>query len=173
MSNVLCICGSTQKTGGTVRALRKVLDIYPDNVETVFLHDYNFSYYDYENRNRDDDFLPLAQKMTQVETIIFVTPVYWYAMSAIMKTFLDRLTDLITIEKSTGRALAGKKCFVICSGYGVDIPPGFDYPFAATCNYFDMTYKGCLYESVKCAQEQPEYNINEARIFAEKIFGKK
>ena len=36
-------------------------------------------------------------------TIIFVTPVYWYAMSGRMKVFFDRWTDLLKIDKDTGR----------------------------------------------------------------------
>ncbi|MCP4458779.1 MAG: NAD(P)H-dependent oxidoreductase [Cytophagales bacterium] len=37
------------------------------------------------------------------------TPVYWYSMSGIMKVFLDRIYDVLTIEKELGRKLHGKK----------------------------------------------------------------
>ena len=55
--------------------------------------------------------------MVQYEQIIFATPIYWYAMSAQLKTFFDRMTDLLTIHKPLGRQLRkGKKMFLIaCS----------------------------------------------------------
>ncbi len=116
-------------------------------IERIDLLDYNISYYDYAHANAEDDFLSLAEKMTQAEVIIFATPVYWYSMSAQLKTFFDRFTDLITIRKDLGRKLKGKKCFVICCGSSVDMPPGFSEPFRATCDYMDMEYQDAYYIS--------------------------
>ena len=51
--------------------------------------------------------------ISKYDTIIFATPVYWYSMSGILKVFIDRITDLLTIEKELGRKLRGKKMAVV------------------------------------------------------------
>lgn len=84
------------------------------------------------------------KKMIQHNPIVLATPVYWYTMSAHMKTFLDRWSDLLDIRKDLGRRLAHKELFVIAS-YGASIPKGFEDAFSQTCDYLDMSYKGCLF----------------------------
>ena len=44
------------------------------------------NYYDYEYKNQNDDFLPTIKKILAYDLILFITPVYWYSMSGIMKT---------------------------------------------------------------------------------------
>jgi multimeric flavodoxin WrbA len=56
----------------------------------------------------DDGFKPIAEKMAAAEGILFATPVYWYAMSAPLKIFFDRLTDMTENLKALGKQLAGK-----------------------------------------------------------------
>jgi hypothetical protein len=64
-----------------------------------------------------------------------------------MKLFFDRLTDLITIEKPKGKALAGKSVWLIATGSEQALPDGFEVPFARTCEYFSMNYRGSCYLS--------------------------
>jgi len=71
---------------------------------------------------------------------ILATPVYWYTMSAQMKVFIDRLTDLITLRKDLGRMLHGKSLAVIASGSDACLPEGFEFPFRLTCEYLRMKY---------------------------------
>ena len=47
------------------------------------------------------------------DTIIFATPVYWYSMSGTLKTFFDRLSDLLHYKKELGRQMRGKKMAMI------------------------------------------------------------
>lgn len=143
MSNVLVILGSSRSNGDARRTAESVIGTC--QAEWIDLLKRNVSYYDYESRNQDDDFLPIAGRMAQAGVIVFVTPVYWYSMSAVMKTFFDRFTDLITVRKDLGRALAGKKCYLIACGSDKMPPPGFEEPFRATCEYLDMLYQGCFY----------------------------
>jgi hypothetical protein len=79
--------------------------------------------------------------------VIFATPVYWYAMAGPMKTFFDRMTDLIVDPKNreTGRALAGRSVWLLATGTDDGMPPGFHEPFARTAEYFGMLWRGAVY----------------------------
>lgn len=103
------------------------------------------SNFDYDHANHRDDFLSVARIMRDSRSIFFCSPVYWYAMSAQMKTFFDRLSDLITIEKKLGRSLKGKICHVIVSGTDPELPDCFLDPIRRTCAYFGMSYGEVLY----------------------------
>jgi multimeric flavodoxin WrbA len=112
-------------------------------MDVVNLSDYSFSYYDYESKNRDDDFFELAKGLiTNYDTLIFATPVYWYSMSGIMKVFFDRFSDLIRIEKETGRKLRGKKMAVISNSHDSALDFDFYIPFKKSADYLGMTYLG-------------------------------
>jgi multimeric flavodoxin WrbA len=138
----IIIFGSSNSEGKTGKIVTQAIEGHPTPI--IDLSNYNISYYDYLNRNRGDDFLPLIEKIITYEQIIFATPVYWYTMSAIMKTFFDRFSDLLTIRKDLGRALAGKEMLVITS-YAESIPRGFEDAFSQTAEYLDMHYRGCIY----------------------------
>ena len=77
----------------------------------------NISAYDYEHRNRGDDFEPLIERVLAFDQIIFASPVYWYAASPAMKVFLDRISDLLDLPEllEEGRRLRGKRAFLICT----------------------------------------------------------
>ncbi|MEO1257717.1 MAG: NAD(P)H-dependent oxidoreductase [Bacteroidota bacterium] len=140
-NDTVIILGSARSDGNT----RTVVNFLLDNVEfdLIDLNDFEIGYFDYDNKNRDDDFLPLMRKITsRYERIIFATPVYWYSMSAIMKTFFDRISDLLIWEKDLGRTLRGKAMGVVsCSGHD-DLKNGFDMPFKESADYLGMDYMG-------------------------------
>lgn len=103
------------------------------------LSDFQISEFDYEHKNSSDDFLKIINKVVDnYDYIIFATPIYWYSMSGIMKTFFDRLTDLLTIEKETGRKLRGKKVGVLTSSIGDNMENDFWLPFEKTFEYLGM-----------------------------------
>ncbi len=168
MTAPLIIFGSSRNDGGTMQAVSSV--VQNRDAELIDLMEKTIGYYDYSHANRSDDFLPIAKQMAESAHIVFATPVYWYSMSAVLKTFFDRFTDLITIEKPIGRALQDKTCFVISAGFQKHIPEGFESPFKATFDYLNMQYGGCLYyyagEDEKLVQESKE----RAKTFAEQIF---
>lgn len=169
MTNTLVILGSARGDGDTIAAVKNV--VCENKTELINLLDYNISPYDYENKNADDDFIKLAEKMVVTDKIIFATPVYWYAMSAQLKTFFDRFTDLITIRKEVGRKLKGKKCYVISCGSATNLPVGFEEPFSETCNYLDMEYKGCLYCYTGKDKDEKNKMPEKVKSFSKKIFG--
>lgn len=106
------------------------------NIKVYKLTDYNISNYNYSHQNKSDDFIPLIKKLIKNSaTIIFVTPVYWYAMSAIMKTFFDRITDLLNVEKELGKKLRRKNVIFVTSSEGDHLDDDFWIPIKATFNY--------------------------------------
>ncbi len=144
----LIIMGSANSNGNT----RKIVDVIiaKTNADFIDLNAHKISYFDYEHRNKADDFVEIATLIVQYEQIIFATPVYWYAMSAQLKTFFDRMTDLLTIQKLLGRQLRnGKKMFSIaCSSDAVEYE-GFVMPFKNTAEYLGMEYGGHLHSWVE------------------------
>ncbi|MEG0852038.1 flavodoxin family protein [Flavobacterium plurextorum] len=135
------ILGSSRKNGNTTKIIDEISKEY--NIDVVNLSDYNISYYDYESKNIEDDFLPLIKKIIENhDTFIFATPIYWYNMSGIMKVFFDRFSDLIRIEKETGRKLRGKKIGVISNSHDNEIEESFYIPFKKTADYLGMEYLG-------------------------------
>jgi putative NADPH-quinone reductase len=172
--NPIIIIGSSRSDGDTFRAVQAILQERTPPI--VDLRKLNMSYYDYALGNLNDDFIPLAEQMVEHDSIILATPVYWYSMSAIMKTFLDRWNDLLYSRKELGRRLAGKELYLITS-YASDIPKGFEDPFVQTCEYLEMHYKGCLYfyagDDLDRLEENPSLTKNFSNSIWEMISVKK
>lgn len=170
MTNPLIIYGSSRDKGDTWDAIQLVFKDHTD-VPIVNISDLNISAYDYENKNREDDFLPLAERMLKHDTIVLASPVYWYSMSAQMKTFLDRWSDITSIRKDIGKSLRGKRMFVIAS-YAVhpEGKEGFDIAFRETSKYMRMEYGGCYYYYMGVDQERVALNADRAALFAQMIY---
>ncbi len=143
MSKPLIILGSSRSDGETAHAINLAFE--KGAADVIDLNSYSISSYDYGHTNDSDDFMKVIARVQQADTIIFATPVYWYSMSSVLKTFFDRLSDLITIHKQIGRSLAGKKVWLIATGTDEALPDGFEVPFRRTAEYFDMTYQGAAY----------------------------
>ncbi len=157
MSTLIIYGGSTNKKSTTL----EILTYLKSNISAtlITLSNHNISYFDYEHKNKNDDFQHIAQLMLSADTVIFATPVYWYAMSAQLKTFFDRLNDLITIHKDWGRKLKGKQTILIATGYQPQLPEGFNVPFKKTSEYFGMNYLGEIYISSASYSHQDNLKI--------------
>ena len=122
--------------------------------------DYTIGPFDYEFKNSNDDFLPLMEKViSQYDTIVFATPVYWYNMSGTMKIFFDRLSDLLHYKKDLGRQLRGKKMAMISNSGENDLKNGYTMPFQESANYLGMHYLGDMhswFSNNEIAQEAKE-----------------
>jgi multimeric flavodoxin WrbA len=140
----LVILGSARGDSNTLAAVRKLSPV--TDYELIDLRQRRIAFYDYAHPNDDsDDFLGIVRKMLDSETIIFATPVYWYAMSGVMKVFFDRFSELLSTHKPLGKALKGRQTYLIATGSDLDLPPGFEIPFKLTSEYFEMTYVRALY----------------------------
>jgi len=135
------ILGSSRSGGNTSKVISTISE--KNNIDVIDLNKYTFSYYDYESKNLEDDFLPLIKSIIKkYDTLIFATPVYWYNMSGIMKVFFDRFSDLIRVEKEEGRKLRGKNMFVISNSHSDEIDDSFYIPFQKSADYLGMNYTG-------------------------------
>jgi len=116
--------------------------------ELVDLLDFEIAPFDYNAKYPStDQFQELAERMTKTKNIVFATPVYWYSMSGILKNFMDRFTDLITVDKEKGRALSGKNVYLFSVGADQFHPDGFEVPFRETARYLGMKYHEGVYIS--------------------------
>ena len=140
----LILLGSARKASDT----GKFVDtLFPgDSAAVVDLLDYTIAHYRYDGLYPpEDDFPHLVELLLQHQQLIFATPVYWYAMSGLMKVFFDRLTDIVTIQKQTGRQLKGKQTFLLAVGAEEILPLGFEEPFRLTSEYFGMEFMASIY----------------------------
>lgn len=133
--------GSSNPLGDTYGVCKAIVDRhkfkFQDLSELVIMP------YDYDHENKDDDFLGFMEHViNSYDTLILATPVYWYSMSGIMKNFLDRFTDLLTIEKDMGRQLRGKSLLVISVSKNDDCPEEYPKVFERSADYLGMQWKG-------------------------------
>ena len=140
----IIILGSSSKSGQTKKAVDELRSL--SGFDMLDLNDYNISYYDYEHKNKNDDYLNLVQHIiSNYDIFIFATPVYWYCMSGVMKVFFDRITDLLDYEKELGRKLRTKSMAVLSSSIGDHLGDSFWLPFMETAKYLGMNYIGNIH----------------------------
>lgn len=139
----LIIQGSSRSNGDTNKIVHQVMTLI--EADLIDLNKYNISQYDYNHAYTSDDFMKVAEVMTRRNKLIFVSPVYWYSMSGLMKVFFDRLTDLLDYKKEMARQLAGKEMYVISCSNSQEPGQGFELPFVQTAGYLGMNFKGYLH----------------------------
>lgn len=143
-SRKIIIVGSSSRDGHTKKAADALQSL--GDFELLDLNDYHMSYYDYEHKNANDDYVNLMQKIIDnYDILIFATPVYWYSMSGIMKVFFDRFTDLLDNEKELGRKLRSKRMAVLSSSIGDHLGNDFWLPFVETAKYLGIHYVGNIH----------------------------
>lgn len=168
MKNPLIIFGSSRSKGDTFDAIQMVLN--GRDIPIVNLNDLDISQFDYDYQNESDDFLPLAHKMLDADSIIIASPIYWYSMSAIMKVFVDRISDLTIHRKELGRKLKGKDVYLVTASANRNGEEEFEIVFAKTFDYLDMNYKGCFFYYSGGDEKEKAKNAEGAKKIEDKIF---
>lgn len=125
---VLAVLGSPKKKGNTALLLEHYLRGFKENhrdveIDQVFLQEKQIEpcrgcYTCIEKNSScviEDDMQELYSRIIAADVLIFATPIYWWSISAQLKTFVDRFCPL-TIED-----LKGKK-FVLLMTYGMAQP---------------------------------------------------
>lgn len=117
---ILVIEGSPRKGGNTdllsdefIRGAQEAGHI----VEKIYLQSKNMRYcVDREMCQKNDkgciqkdDFEEVCEKMIANDILVFVSPVYYYSVTAQMKTLIDRTYSMLT-------KLSNKECYFISSG---------------------------------------------------------
>jgi len=110
--------------------------------DVIDLNHLAIGYFDYNRGEVEDDFMPTIRKVLEYDSIVFATPVYWYTMSAVLKTFIDRLSDLLKWHKATGRQLRGKSMSIVSTSEEPNIEEEFAFPFERTAAYLGMDFLG-------------------------------
>ena len=149
MNKTIAIIGSSRRNGNT----RQLIDLIAKElaIEVIDISAKTISPYDYEHKNSEDDFLPIINQLLKYDNIIFASPVYWYAMSAQMKTFIDRFSDLLSVEalKDQGRALRGKVGYVVSTSINAEAGDSFLDSFTNTFTYLGMNIGATLHLDCK------------------------
>ena len=165
----LVILGSARKDSNTLLVIENLLE--EKDYTFLNLSDYVFVGYDYDNNYPENDqFLEIVDDMLAHDKIIFATPVYWYAMSSVMKTHFDRWSDLVRVEKPKGRAMAGKETFLVTQGSSDHMPLGFEVPFDLSSKYLDMNFKGYIYGDMTLGKDHFAFDDNQKTAFLDKVF---
>lgn len=149
MSNSLAfVIGTSRNDGNTWKLLNALNGRLKAPVFDLSV--LKLSYYDYESRNLGDDFIPTVEALKEYNTIGFVSPMYWYTVSAQLKVFIDRLTDLLGPRKDLGRTLRGKRTFLLATGNTEPhITVGMEEVIQRTSDYLGMQYQGSFYGHVR------------------------
>ena len=166
----IALFASSRRHGNTGRLMDQVASEL--RIEVVDLAVKNISAYDYEHRNRGDDFEALIGRVLEFEQIIFASPVYWYSMSPPMKVFIDRISDLLDLEDllEQCRRLRGKTAFVVCTSICEAAAPEFVGTFSETFGYLGMRFGGIL--NANCQNGYvPENYERDMRQFVARVAG--
>lgn len=167
MNKAVILQGSARSFGDTYKIVNHLAS--KCNYAVIDLNTKVISQYDYEYKNAGDDFMDvITEVITNYDTIIFATPVYWYTMSGIMKAFFDRISDVIRTEKDLGRQLRGKHMAMISTSNSPDLVKGFNMPFVESANYLGMHYLGDIHTWV-ADDHIPNAVKNSINTFDEKL----
>jgi len=145
VKKTIALIGSSRRNGNTGKLLDHISNEL--GIEVIDLGTKNISPFDYDHKNIDDDFLPLMDHLLKYENIIFASPVYWFAMSAQMKIFIDRMSDFLSVEslKDKGRELRNKVGYVVSTSISEEVDPSFINSFADTFGYLGIKYGGFVH----------------------------
>lgn len=148
MKKGIIIQASSRSNGDTFKVVSYVKEI--TGFRSIDLAKAEIGHFDYDFRNKEDDFNYLFKGIVQkYDSIVLATPVYWYTMSGLMKVFLDRISDFLYHEKEFGRMLRGKSMSMISCSNANDRPEEFYMPFERSAKYLGMDYQGDIHTWVE------------------------
>ena len=168
MGNIIALFSSSRRNGNTGQLMDRVAGEL--GIELIDLANYNFSDFDYDHKNKDDDFYPLMCKVLEHDHIIFSSPVYWYAVTPSMKRFLDRISDFLTFPHllNQGRQLRGKTGYVVCTSITEFVSDSYLNAFKETFEYLGMNYGGHIHSDCSNGYH-PELQENEIQNFISSV----
>lgn len=107
MGKILFMNSSPNRNGNTYRIGEELLK---DKAHEVLqMADYRIS--QYGQVFEDDEIKDVFKKIAECDTLVIGSPVYWYTVSGMLKTFIDRLYMLPEAD-----ALRGKKLYLFAQG---------------------------------------------------------
>lgn len=107
MENILFINSSPNKNGNTFYIGEEILK----NKEYKILQMSDYKVSQYGQVYSDDQIAEIFKEIEKADTILIGSPIYWYSVGGILKTFIDRSYMLKEAE-----ALKGKNLYVFAQG---------------------------------------------------------
>lgn len=111
MSKIIFMNCSPNKNGNTYHIGEKLLN----NIEHEILQMSDYKISQYGNVYDDDQIKDVFKKLEDTDTIVIGTPIYWYTVGGILKTFIDRLYML-----PEANVLKGKELYFYAQGTAPD-----------------------------------------------------
>lgn len=149
MPSTIALFSSSRRHGNTGKLLDRIA--MEARTEVIDLSGLRLSPYDYDHRNRDDDFEPLMKQVLSHDQIVVASPVYWYAVSPALKVFLDRISDFLDLPDllADGRRLRGKTGYVVCTSICEEPAVEFMGAFIETFRYLGMHFGGSVHANCR------------------------
>ncbi len=107
MEKILFVNSSPNRDGNTYRIGEELLKNKEHDV--LQMADYKIS--QYGQVFEDDEMKDVLKEMDKYDILVIGSPVYWYTVGGMLKTFIDRLYMLPEAE-----ALRGKKLYLFAQG---------------------------------------------------------
>ena len=107
MEKILFVNSSPNRDGNTYRIGEELLKDKDHDV--LQMADYRIS--QYGQVFEDDEMKEVLKEMDKYDILVIGSPVYWYTVGGMLKTFIDRLYMLPEAE-----ALRGKKLYLFAQG---------------------------------------------------------
>ncbi|OGC78253.1 MAG: hypothetical protein A2Z27_02005 [candidate division Zixibacteria bacterium RBG_16_50_21] len=180
---ILTVHGSPDPEGNSGRLLQACIEgmkgVTGTEIESISVYDYKVApvwkdfLRDVMQKTTDrvkDDMPLLKEKMLKADIIVLATPVFWYQLSGKMKLFVDRWSDFINSDWSTG--LKGKGLALLSTHSGFNVINSSDFlqmSMFATAQFLGMVWMG----AVGGRAEMPWQWDDQTSLAEAKLFGKK
>lgn len=117
----LCIFGSSRPNGNSELLAERVIQGIP--ADRIYLRDAQLPHI-VDRRHDPDGFGPVSQEIEPLyrallshDPLVFVTPLYWYGMSGLMKDFIDLWSHVSRDPRFNFKeAMRGKEAYVVIVG---------------------------------------------------------
>lgn len=150
--SILVIYGAARKGGNTEQLTEQAVSGI-EGVTRVYLQDKQITPIVDQRHveggfvDVDDDFEQVILQMMEHDKLIFATPLYWYSMSSLMKTFVDRWSQALRSTKYDFKAaMKDKETYLVVTG-GPTVRKtvlSLIIQFKATCDFMGMNFADYL-----------------------------
>ncbi|MYL63455.1 flavodoxin family protein [Bacillus hwajinpoensis] len=146
---IVVLYGSTREHGNTEVLTEQVIKNLP--VQRIFLKDFQIAPIVDQRHDESgftkvrDDYEQIVLPMMDADVLIFATPIYWYGMSSIMKTYIDRWSQTARDDGYSNfkEVMSNKQVYLIAVGgdepriKGLPLIQQFEY----ICEFMNFTFK--------------------------------
>lgn len=168
---VLIINGSHRNDGSTKILVDKFKEESKDKVDLkeYDLSDVSIDFFNYESKYSKEDYFDLIKnEMLNTDMIVFSSPIYWYCMSAKLKSFFDRFNSMFATGEI--KQLENKKVVVLFTYGAQEFDDCFVKPFELMADYMKMDFVGSFgVQSTFPKGIREEKSLLGVKAFVEKI----